>query len=538
MLSTLHARAAFRLRPRDGDGWPDVLAPILSWLAGRERALLPPQRLTLLTEGGGLREGRVSIATMLHRGAGGAAHAWALAYTRPDVHDQLLRWHIDLAVSREGEGWRFALASSTMRDLGAGEDAPPPEPAMPYVVQKVLSDARFICDGPAGWSLGPQPQRLAPGQAHRLLDALTARGRLHPVVYVSRGSAALPDVARLAAQLAGAAPVIVATTPALDAELDHLLPKGFRTVGGAVRVYLPGIDLADPADAQRHRYLPAEDVASGGREAVARIIQAVLRANVVTFQDWPTTIRDVQTLAREARLSELRLRAETDQAQQAAYIALLEETNAALTAERTSLQAALDRLDVALADREATIRRLIFTAQGAQPVARPAPAAPALHALREFPKTLPAMLDLIAGLFPDRVRVTERALASAEVAAIGATREVRLCWRVLHALATDLYDLVFADAPVGDLPRRFQERTGIELALSESSATQANPRLMALRRSIDDEGLPIDITPHLKVGDRPPRMLRVHFAIDRARRLLIVDHCGDHLETAGTARST
>src|SRR5262249_17955990 len=78
-----------------------------------------------------------------------------------------------------------------------------------------------------------------------------------------------------------------------------------------------------------------------------------------------------------------------------------------------------------------------------------------LAQLRDLPDTLLAMLDTVARLFPTRVRVTERARAAAEAAAIGATRDVRHGWRLLHALATSLYDLVFADTPSGDIQARF-----------------------------------------------------------------------------------
>lgn len=45
---------------------------------------------------------------------------------------------------------------------------------------------------------------------------------------------------------------------------------------------------------------------------------------------------------------------------------------------------------------------------------------------------------------------------------------------------------------------------------------------------MDDRSRTIDITLHLTLGSRLPRQLRVHFAIDRERRLLIIGHCGDH----------
>jgi hypothetical protein len=147
-----------------------------------------------------------------------------------------------------------------------------------------------------------------------------------------------------------------------------------------------------------------------------------------------------------------------------------------------------------------------------------------------------ADLRAVGRAHPRREYPADQVERGGKIASMNVPREVRNVWRVLHALATTLYDLVFADIPIGDLPTRFRNLTGIELAITEGQQTKRDDRLMLLRRDVDDRGQPIDITPHLKLGDHPPRLLRVHFAIDRERRLLIIGHCGDHLDTFGTQR--
>lgn len=51
------------------------------------------------------------------------------------------------------------------------------------------------------------------------------------------------------------------------------------------------------------------------------------------------------------------------------------------------------------------------------------------------------------------------------------------------------------------------------------------------------DGLPIDITAHVKCGDnRPPKLRRVYYYLHHDEKVLVVGHCGDHLDTAGTRR--
>jgi hypothetical protein len=58
---------------------------------------------------------------------------------------------------------------------------------------------------------------------------------------------------------------------------------------------------------------------------------------------------------------------------------------------------------------------------------------------------------------------------------------------------------------------------------------------MALRR-VRYDGQDVDITPHVKWGNRVPKLLRVHFYVDRQKGKLVIGHCGDHLDTYGTRR--
>ena len=100
----------------------------------------------------------------------------------------------------------------------------------------------------------------------------------------------------------------------------------------------------------------------------------------------------------------------------------------------------------------------------------------------------------------------------------------------LHPLLLEQDELSAAN--VAEL---FTQKTGFELAWTETKQTKRDNKLMALRR-IGYRGQQVDITPHVKWGNKPPKCLRVHFWVDRDGTQLVIGHCGDHLNTYGTHR--
>lgn len=162
----------------------------------------------------------------------------------------------------------------------------------------------------------------------------------------------------------------------------------------------------------------------------------------------------------------------------------------------------------------------------------------ALEAVRadieQLPEDLPAVLQLIERLYPDRIFFSAVALESARTAKLnGWSGGVGIAWRLLRAMALTLHDLHLTGA--ADVMRRFQDQSGFELALGEGSATRRDSELMKSRVVEHDGGL-LDVGAHVKYGSREPRLLRVHYGFCFHCGRIVIGHCGDHLTTAGTRR--
>lgn len=149
--------------------------------------------------------------------------------------------------------------------------------------------------------------------------------------------------------------------------------------------------------------------------------------------------------------------------------------------------------------------------------------------LAELPDDLVGVIDLVEGLYGDRIVFAPEARRSAETASFG---DLRTAWRVLRSMAVVLPDLYSRRG--ADVEKEFRSRTGFDLALGESSETRKDRELRRLR-IIQLEGRIFDISAHVKFGVREPRLLRVHYAVHGG--ILLVGHCGDHLPTAGSRRA-
>ncbi len=99
----------------------------------------------------------------------------------------------------------------------------------------------------------------------------------------------------------------------------------------------------------------------------------------------------------------------------------------------------------------------------------------------------------------------------------------------IDALATAGHELFFGISRL-DIEKAFREKTGFDLSLREGPNTTKDKELMRLRRW-DYGGERIFSQAHVKWGNRAPRCFRLHFLVDRPRRVIVICRLVHHLET-------
>jgi len=279
------------------------------------------------------------------------------------------------------------------------------------------------------------------------------------------------------------------------------------------------------------------------------IVRAIARRSRVEAANDVVSLEHIDLRDREFRFSQLRTKPPDGGDRE--LLALYEEENGALSVRNRELMSTLESRQNRVDDLEdgnellelkvdELQRRLAYVdQQSIRALGEKEELAHRLESIAELIGTLPdtvvSVVELIEKLFPTRVRFTARAKESAARASLA---DSGIAWRCLHSIATNLHGLFFdGDMSGGDIGTLFREATGFEMSLTEGTSTKADKKLMTLRRDLY-EGQEIDITPHIKWGNKEPKLLRIHFCVDTDNRRIVIGHCGDHMDTSSTRKRT
>ena len=155
--------------------------------------------------------------------------------------------------------------------------ARPPDMAAPRLVRSLLEQRS--ADSDQG-RLGPSPSLVKLTDVDDLIGWVLQPNRLVPIVVYSVDQHILPvaysDRAKKAAsRLAGCADVRMLTIESEPVFNEAMEPLSLAVFQGAVRVYLPGIDLDEPQP-WRHRYTKARNLSVDAHAAANVVVRQVL----------------------------------------------------------------------------------------------------------------------------------------------------------------------------------------------------------------------------------------------------------------------
>ena len=586
----VHYRCRFTLsRPEGEDAMLYVQDKVYEWVCGKERRRRSERGRTLAAVLDGpdaralFRRGPIDKTTGYEGrergpclrvfgipGDEGKSCVWAMDYnepgSEPDDHDLdgWRRWHTRIGlVSHGGDdcdvvvnvGW-YVLPEYV------GVPLETPESNVPNI-------ARLLLDDNAGrLSVGPTPlnldyRDLDDTATNDFIESLLDENRELPIVLVTgnhNGILPVPKIDDVMDTVRGLANVYVLTSQTNFAwqKFQRLFERDkpswyYRCEEKKVRIYFPGVDLSNRSGSSRHPYYTGRqiDELCGWRadgvhgftdDLVWRLSYAASRfpRDVLDLEDVALLASRASSLSNRKRLHELREKLEES-----------ESRNDELQGQYDSLEELVELADEAFKDKEraeAKVEELTSKLESMdwrvrtahQNAAEAKDAAAASDALREafldmewIPEELTDLLDLAERAWPTRLAVCDEARTSAVDCG---QYDLQEAWQILRGIALVLHPIVFEEQ-ANDLEGEFQSRTGFDLAMSESRATQAQGDIMKSRR-VTCDGVEYDITPHIKGRGRGKGKgaFRVHFAIDRENGRFVIGHFGEHMETCGTRK--
>lgn len=522
--------------------------------------------------------------------------AWALEYDEADARRPERHWHTRIGLSTTADGTCIVNAKVTHYIVPGYFGTPLPEPHanIPNFIKELIGLKAYQC------CIGETVVRrdaLALGRmtfTPEFTENLLSPDREIPLVLITsdkEGKMPVKEVGRLTSALLGLANVYTLdmSVNANRKSLNGLLSArdtcpGWATSSSRLRIFPPHTDLESPASASASRFYSKEamDKWPGGQLAFTDMLNRSFARGYAKTDDDVLEMADIDLLlqriaSERARAGIRELRAKIGKAktvaalplnadeaslkdaekrfermtrearemnerleEQEQLIELYEEENERVMRQNRALEERMRELESDKSQLE-TLRYRLVEAQGradekAAEAARLKDEAASLEKIDHFPTSLVEELELARRLWPDRIVVLPEAVRSAAA--------YRYCdldeeWRILRAVATVLWDIYFGDGDSSDIDEEFKRRTGFTHTFRESGATNASPALVKLRRR-SYKGSEIDITPHIKgSGRRDSSKLhpfRLHYHADAEGKKIVIGHCGEHLDTAGTPR--
>ena len=553
MQTYTHFRTVFDVSPAVpmDNAWVALVGQVRAWVARNAKA--PPKGIFF--KGGvwtGPQPKRTKVETRgLHEGDLATPEMWAVRYEHADGDVKLRSWTTNIAITQVNQReWRFAVELTHRLKPGfVGKEPAAPQPSSPNLIKELIESPNWISRiGSVRLSLAPRI--LAVGKANEFVLLLKDPQRPVPVVLVScdrKTCAPKLDAGAMCRALAGTAIVYYAESPECDLELEHFLPKSFRSPNGTVRIYAPGADLSQEWTSTRHRFFTAKEIDDeGDEEIIGQIVRALTRSDGWRgIQSSVTSIDDIETRVRERRLAELRLRASGTSSvkEKQEMLDLFMIDNQALLAKNSRLNQDLKAESDKRQESEDNLARRDYDLNQAREsvddartkAAADRDALQAVLGLTKWPKEVVEVAKLAVQLGSGRLVLTNEAIRSLEKSDFAKSSEApTVIWRCLRAMADDLHDLVLQKLQAQQVAEEFKKRSKFDLTWTESKETKRDAKLMALRKIVHN-GKERDITPHVKLGNKA-RLLRVHFCVDQDEKQIIIGHCGDHLDTYGTRR--
>ncbi len=549
--STLHYRTAFDLFAEDDEHWRLMIKKIQSWVSERVQ---PCKGLggNWFFRGGQLiapHDSRTIVIVRSLRGHGNerSPQYWAMRFEHPCSQLSQRQWRIDIGLTRVENGrFRFVLTIThwihTMHYIG---EEPVPMPSSPRIVRILLNARNWrVVSGSALLKAGPQKLKL--GEGKDFVEELGSPDRYCPYVLISLdydSNKPLIDVERLALLLAGTANVYVLEGKDAEDELDYFFgnPK-FACRGGMIRVYQRNVNITRESDSIRHRFINLSDIKQNGP---AKIIELIVRGLARRGPTWfghgiVVNIDDVEQRYRREKFLDLKQSISQEDSEKLSEVwAFADE----IDKQNIKQQEQIVDLEQQVAAQQDEIETLRSVNENVNKNFKDIQTRYEIQKkqksfgwdLNELPTQVYQVVEKLKLRFEGRLIFTTGAEDSAQQASLS---DCNIAWRVLWSIGDELWRMYFEKGyEVKNIEREFKNKTGFELALSESKHTKGNKKLMRARRQIVD-GEEIEFLSHVKYGNKEPKLLRVYYYPDKNRNLLFIGHCGDHLDNYSSRKQS
>lgn len=536
-----HYKCAFdiqgNLKPIDVNTYDLILETIKKWAEQKFnwRKYLPDWFFTGGSEQLSLKD-KALIRTDREQGIfeEGFPEYWVCEIIHLDRASENRIWSIQMGIHRKESHLVFSLILKYwIREGFIGEIPAVPTSSSPGIIWEILDIPEIVCTN-GGLPFLRKPFRVENHNVKELLTDLFSSSRKYPIIISApKGPKShIVNLEKLAKNIAGNSYVAELTSFPNLALLNKGIGTNLQCRPGTIRVFAPGVATGNPYEGLRHRFF---DEDNHSKEDIVEMISAGISRNYRAFH--PNQVYSLNHLVeiKNRILLQKRIESAKGSLDENIFDQLVEE-NSRIFAEKEGLaeklyeeQVKLVDLNEAIHEHQRSKKDLEDTIASLQKdIGQSLKPDQLLIRFENLPRTSTEALQLILQLFPNRLGCTEQGLSTAESFSDQSKVIVSELWTALFHISTTLWDLLFRDNS-NEFEQLFRSKSSFELAMTEGKMTKADDDLMKKRKD-QYNGKTIDITPHVKYGNRPPRMFRIYFNINNDERKIIIGHLGDHIE--------
>ncbi len=527
---------SLQLQPTEGPS--EVIQLTAKWLGRRAKTFVDEVRL-----GAGIRELVLKDGSVLFSkssGGIGEDHAYPflfsaqLSHRDPDVSGR--RWITEIGVRQERPGAPVECSLLLKTEEVSAQVTTPVRATRPRLVEDLVRSCFPIAGTP-----GMAVRSLHEDNAEEFLEEVQREDRRHPLVLVSCNKDGVFPIAaeRLGAILAGLADVVEIKPGADSFAIEDVVGRRNFAFGGAINIVFPLRRRGEHWLPDTVLMLPETiaDLLRDGKALESEVLSAIThRTNLPASWRHISPSRVDQAL-RHRRVAVLldRARKGDQSGELEEYIALLDGADAEIAqkdAEILQAQVDVETKNEEVRDLKAEVFNLQQTVAGLKGGAQVGVTGTngklrdmVADAIINRP-TLLQVLELMAEMFPDRLVVLDNAFASARESDRGGFKLADKACGLLHTLATSYWQALHDGR--GD--HQAKAVFGQNAFSANEASTLSNDGKRA--RTFTYRGRQFLMERHLKAGvkDSKAETLRIHFEWLPDDELLVIGHCGKHLD--------
>jgi len=468
---------------------------------------------------------------------------WAMRYEHRDSEHKAKRfWYVDIGIKVEDE----ELILSTITSFGYNQndvaaELPTPSATVPNFIRRIMADEglgeKYIVN--KGNIIRATPIVIESAKkASAIAGLLTKSNRMYCWVIVNGSDDECTKNARFFAdELNGKCQVIQIKGTDAENEIAYQMPDSMKVWPGHVRIFFPPSNGHLPTE--RQRWFNIKEAGFDLRRKIIvngllRNLPAYDRAAIMTISDVRNSTRLLQVSRQTEQIFKSLTKEETSKFQPLVKRAEeLQELLVVAETEREEHRIYANQFAELYDLKETEVGELKLKINHLEPLARAVQikthAANALENQFGMPENLAEMVILFEKLYGDKVIITKE--AHSEARKYTEFTALPVAWKMLSSLAFTLRNMRFVEKEGmhGEWNKRFELLTGFELAIGEGKQTKADPLLMRLRRIVH-EGTEYNIEPHIKYGNRDPKIMRIYYDFEQATRRVLIGYIGPHMK--------